>query len=111
MCKNGAVTGLSCGEILSTSYSNPSRNEYGLIQVGNSFQPNIAVRGDSGGPVFTYPNDTELRAAGVLKSVSSFDGKNPCQNSQSCFFVYMPLAYAAEQEPFTVNTLAGFKTP
>lgn len=111
MCKNGAITGLSCGEILSTSFSNPSNGEYGLMQVGNSSQPNIAAGGDSGAPVFTYPNGTQIRAAGILKSVSANAAGGACQNSTSCYMVYMPLSYAAEVEPFTVNTSIGFRTP
>lgn len=112
MCKNGARSGFSCGEILSTSYDEPERNVYDLVQVGNSSQPNIAVPGDSGGPIFTYPNGASVRAAGVMKSVAaSSDGVSACQNSRSCFFLYMPLSYATTKEPFTVNTASGFKVP
>lgn len=111
MCKNGGRSGFSCGEILSTSYDEPARNIFSLVQVGNSAQPTIAAQGDSGGPIFTYPNGVKIRAAGIMKSTSQASDGSVCQNSRSCFFTYMPLSYARSRETFTVNTSSGFKVP
>lgn len=111
VCKNGARTGFTCGQIETNNYT--GNGYYRLVKVSNSSQPYIAVAGDSGAPAFAYPNGSQVNATGIVVAANEVSG-NACDNTQNagqCAFFYMPLSYAAEQEPYTVNTTAGFVTP
>lgn len=112
-CKNGARSGFTCGRIESTSYSNATHAA--LVRVGRSNQPYIAVGGDSGGPVFAYPDGNLISAFGILIASAGDETNSDCKNSATdnsqCFFLYMPFTRATEMHPFQVNTQNGFVRP
>jgi hypothetical protein len=65
MCKSGAVTGLTCGEIIDDSY------DYGgggllWIKVSHTQQFDLSKPGDSGAPWFMYPGaSSDVIASGI----------------------------------------------
>lgn len=112
-CKNGAYTGFTCGRIESTSFSNATHSA--LVRVGRSNQPYIAVGGDSGGPVFAYPDGNLVQAFGIVIATAqeseTVDCKNTSTDNTRCYFLYMPFTRATERHPFQVNTQNGYVRP
>lgn len=116
VCKEGSVTLLTCGYIVSTSYSDS--NVSNVVKVSKSTQGNIAAGGDSGGPVFGWTNsNSQVVPLGVVKS-AYLPGGLPCKNTSTtassnttCFYTFLPLRTIRGYSPFTVNTVNGFVAP
>lgn len=93
VCKSGAVTGITCGEILNGNATHDG--VAGWIQVGNSSQANISTGGDSGGPWFIYPgSSSNISGVGIHTAGSD----NPD------IAIYMPIDYI-DDHISSVNTI------
>lgn len=116
VCKEGSVTLLTCGYIVSTSYSDS--NVSNVAKVSKSAQGNIAAAGDSGGPVFGWTNsNSQVVPLGIVKS-AYLPGGLPCKNTSTtattntvCFYTFLPLRTIRGYAPFTINTVNGFVAP
>lgn len=116
VCKQGKTTLLTCGVIVSTSYSDS--NVSNVVQVSSSAQGNIASSGDSGGPVFSWTNsNSQVIPLGIVKS-TYMPGGVACKNTSTspannttCFYTFLPLRTIRGYRPFTVNTVNGFLAP
>jgi hypothetical protein len=120
-CKNGAYSGFTCGRLESRSYSNATHSA--LVRVGQSSQPYIGVGGDSGGPVFAYPNGNLVSAFGIVTATAEEEIRNPdgtitrrdCKNTATdntrCFILYTPFPRVTERDPIQINTQNGFAVP
>ena len=93
VCKSGAVTGITCGEILNGNATHDG--VAGWIQVGNSNQANISAGGDSGGPWFLYPGSSS-DISGVGIHTAGLDNPD--------ISIYMPIDYI-DDHISTVNTI------
>lgn len=93
VCKSGAVTGITCGEILNGNATHDG--VAGWIEVGNSNQPNISAGGDSGGPWFLYPGKSST-ISGVGIHIAGSDNPD--------IAIYMPIDYIDDHLP-SVNTI------
>lgn len=71
VCKSGFATGFTCGTVQSNWVSGVDDRGVtykGFVRVGGSSQPVIAWGGDSGGPVFSFPDSAyDIIAYGILK--------------------------------------------
>lgn len=130
MCKQGRVTGITCGTI-SASWSDiyalgPSgtQEEYiGYVEVSDSQEMVISYGGDSGGPVFSDPiydsavGQYVIRAGGLLTIGPTRDGyggqTRPCITPDDgfCAFHYMPIDLINDKQPMTIVTSAGAVSP
>lgn len=64
VCKSGATTGLTCGEIVNGNLEHDGAK--GWIEVAKTKQFNLSQGGDSGGPWFLYPGkSTTITALGI----------------------------------------------
>lgn len=82
MCKSGAVTGITCGEIIDDWYM--YRGDLPWIKIGHTKQYDISAPGDSGGPWFMYPGSSvDVTAAGIHTAGSG--------TGSSSIAVYMPI--------------------
>lgn len=53
LCKNGAITGITCGEVINNNAFYDDAQ--GWVQISNTNQSLLGLGGDSGGAVFMYP--------------------------------------------------------
>lgn len=104
-CKNGMTTGITCGEVTSSSTDTSTVDQngntvyyYSHVEVAYADQMVIAYGGDSGGPVFTEPIwDTALQQYTMRSSGSLVGGntrpsgiyRRPCviPDDGYCYFV------------------------
>ncbi len=86
VCKSGAVTGITCGQIID---GNAYRNgAYGWIKVSKTYQSDLSKPGDSGGPWFIYPNSsTSISGTGIHAAGGLND------SGYNAVSVYMPIDY------------------
>lgn len=119
ICKSGNRTGLTCGQVTSTSASgtsigNSGTTTYsGLIRVGQSNQSVNAYSGDSGGAVFTAPDSTSrIKAAGIMKSAETING-SPCYRGSGydCGYFFMPTDRINDVYPMQIKTETGTVNP
>lgn len=82
VCKSGAVTGITCGEIIDDAYA--WRPGYWFIKVSHTKQFDISNPGDSGGPWFLYPGSSADVTAAGIHNAGSGSGANSIA-------VYMPI--------------------
>lgn len=95
VCKNGAVTGITCGEITNGNYV--YNGSAGWIEVSKTRQADISAGGDSGGPWFYYPGSSrEITGLGVHTA-----GAGTGSTSRA---VYMPIDYINDHNS-TVSTI------
>lgn len=94
VCKSGAVTGISCGEIINANATHDDVS--GWIRVGNSKQPNISAGGDSGGPWFVYPGkSTNITAVGIHTA-----GRDNPDDA-----TYMPIEYIYDNNNLSISLI------
>lgn len=114
VCKNGFRTGFTCGSVEANWVSGVDSRGVsytGFVRVSGSSQAVIAFEGDSGAPVFSYPNSAyEIDAVGVLKGGASGPNGGPCSGS-TCWYSYMPLDRVNDKLPFMLHTTKGFLMP
>lgn len=117
VCKQGMKTWLTCGTVVDTAFSGTGFSN--LAKVSKSAQGNIAMSGDSGGPVFLW-NSTKsmVHPLGLVKGANPTSSTVACKNTSAtaanntaCYFTVMPLRIIRGYQPFTVNTVAGFVAP
>ena len=66
VCKSGAKTGITCGQIVDADYSYGGTYGQPWIKVSKTYQSDISQPGDSGGAWFVYPGSSQrIRAVGV----------------------------------------------
>lgn len=66
VCKSGARTGLTCGQIVDRNYPYGGASAQPWIKVSKTYQTDISQPGDSGGAWFVYPGSSQqVRAVGV----------------------------------------------
>lgn len=120
LCKNGSRTGLTCGQVTSTSASgyignaNGTVSSYsGLVRVGQSAQAVNAFAGDSGGPVFTPPDATSrINAAGIMKAAETINGSICYRGSgYDCGYFFMPIDRINDVYPMSIKTETGTVSP
>lgn len=67
--------------------------------------------GDSGTPVFSYPDGSyNITAYGILKGGDLDAYGNPCTGSY-CGYAYMPIDRLNDQSPFLLHTTQGLVVP
>jgi V8-like Glu-specific endopeptidase len=120
VCKSGSRTGFTCGTVTASSVSGTSdgRAYSGMVRVGRSNQTVTAFSGDSGAPIFSWPDSGyNITAFGIMKAAEGFtnpDGTaSPCVNGQGydCGYFYMPIDRVNDREPFQIHTTAGLVVP
>lgn len=120
VCKSGSRTGFTCGTVTASSVSGTSngRAYSGMVRVGRSNQAVTAFSGDSGAPVFSWPDSGyNITALGIMKAAEAHtnaDGSlRPCVNGQGydCGHVYMPIDRVNDRLPFQIHTTAGLVVP
>lgn len=114
-------SGVQAGDAVyasSVSGSSSGRAYTGMVRVGRSSQSVTAFSGDSGAPVFSFPNSGyNITAHGIMKAAEAHtnsDGSlRPCVNGQGydCGYFYMPIDRANDRVPFLVHTTAGLVVP
>jgi hypothetical protein len=117
VCKQGKTTLLTCGSIVDTNYSDTKGSN--LVKVSKSAQGNIAMSGDSGGPVFIWSADgSQVKPLGIVKGANPPSTTVACKNTSTvaanntnCFFTYTTLRNIRGYSPFTINTTGGFVAP
>lgn len=114
VCKSGMTTGFTCGTVQSSSVSGTDDRGVSyssFVKVSGSSQQVIAFGGDSGAPVFSYPNGSyEIVAYGILKGGSTDAYGRPCTGS-ACSFSYMPIDRVNDRVPFLIHTTQGLLVP
>lgn len=119
ICKMGSRTGLTCGEVTSTSYSgtttgNSGTTSYsGLVRVGRYNQSVNAFSGDSGGAVFSAPDaNSRIHAAGIMKAAELLNG-GPCYRGSGydCGYVFMPIDRVNDVYPMQLKIEGGTINP
>lgn len=114
VCKSGFATGFTCGtveanwvsgtDVRGVSYS-------GFVRVSGSSQQVIAFGGDSGAPVFSFPNSAyDITAYGILKGGGTAASGAPCTGT-SCYYAYMPIDRVNDRVPFLLHTTQGMLMP
>lgn len=120
VCKYGSRTGFTCGTVTASSMSGTShgRAYSGMVRVGRSNQTVTAFSGDSGAPIFSWPDSGyNITAFGIMKAAEAHtnpDGTpRPCVNGQGwdCGYVYMPIDRVNDRLPFQIYTTAGLVVP
>lgn len=92
VCKYGKTTYLTCGRI--TNDNLWYNNSFGWIEVGNTNQPDLSAKGDSGGPWFMDPGTGyRIIAAGIHST-----GTENCVGS-GCIAIYMPIDWIDDHDP------------
>jgi len=95
VCKSGAVTGITCGQI--TNGNATFNGASGYIQVSKTLQADISAGGDSGGPWFLYPGSSrDITGVGVHTAGGG--------TGTSSVAIYMPIDYI-DDHVISVNTL------
>jgi hypothetical protein len=116
MCKSGQRTGLTCGEVVDTyyNYTTPAGvSKQGMVALGYSYERVIGFSGDSGGPVFTYPEaDGTVRPAGLVVSTNAVNN-GPCDTTVNdfCELYNMPIDRINDQQPMQIKTSTGTLNP
>jgi hypothetical protein len=83
----------------------------GFVRVSGSSQTGIVWGGDSGGPVFSYPDSAhDIVAYGILKGGGWASNGGPCTGS-SCYYAYMPIDRVNDKLPFPIHTTQGLVAP
>lgn len=96
VCKSGANTGITCGEI--TNGNLTFDGVPGWIEVSKTRQTVISVGGDSGGPWFLYPGtSTTITGVGIHTAGNAVPGSTGIA-------VYMPIDYIDDQNS-SINTI------
>jgi len=118
-CKYGRRTGVTCGQItdseisFSSAEDNVQLENFVRVRIDPSW-PAAAMRGDSGGPVFTITNSAttfpEATAAGIsshanVKSTGQLTVYRPCVPSLDgdCYLDYMPIDRINDTHPLAVE--------
>lgn len=95
VCKSGAVTGITCGEIVDGNALFDGLR--GWIEVSKTRQSDISAGGDSGGPWFLYPGSaSNINGFGVHTAGA---GTGPSSTA-----IYMPIDYI-DDHISSVNTV------
>lgn len=114
VCKSGFASGFTCGTVESNWVSGTDDKGVsyrGFVRVSGSNQQVIAFGGDSGGPVFSYPDSAyDIVAYGVLKGGGTDAYGRPCTGS-GCSYAYMPIDRVNDKLPFSIHTTAGIVAP
>jgi hypothetical protein len=114
VCKSGFASGFTCGTVQSNWVSGTDDKGVtyrGFVTVSGSSQPVIAFGGDSGGPVFSYPDSGyNIVAYGILKGGGTDAYGRPCVGS-GCSYAYMPIDRVNDRLPFPIHTTAGLVAP
>lgn len=96
VCKSGANTGITCGEI--TNGNLTWDGVPGWIEVSRTRQSVISAGGDSGSPWFLYPgSSTTITGVGVHTAGNAVPGSTGIA-------IYMPIDYIDDQNS-TINTI------
>lgn len=94
MCKSGAVTGITCGEIIDDSYD---YGQGGLlwIKVSHTKQYDISNPGDSGAAWFMYPGSSSNVIASGIHTAGRYSGPNSIA-------IYMPIDRVHDYVPVEI---------
>lgn len=96
VCKSGANTGITCGEI--TNGNLTWDGVPGWIEVSKTKQSVISIGGDSGSPWFLYPgSSTNITGVGIHTAGNAVSGPTGVA-------IYMPIDYIDDQNS-TINTI------
>jgi hypothetical protein len=98
ICKYGRETSHGCYRITSDRYSYKGASGWRYVVV-NPASDHIVTGGDSGGPVYTPPQNGYVKAAGIITAGDHYNLQNFAD------MVYMPIEYIDDVRPITVLTL------
>jgi hypothetical protein len=125
VCKSGSRTGFTCGTVTASSVNGTAngRAYTGMVRVGRSKQTVTAFSGDSGAPIFSWPDSGyNITAFGIMKAAEEHQETDgtilPCVNGQAykgvvydCGYFYMPIDRVNDRLPFQIHTTAGLVVP